>query len=448
MPEIRGNQAKTIPTHTRSGGVRWGATVQALERLTRRERDVLQLIGQGLSTHEIARKLHRSIKTIQTHRLSLGRKLEVRNRVELARVAIQAGLVTLNGHHDTSAANAVPADAAPPAHGPADLEKNLADVVGMRFFEGLLRGLSAGAGEGWALIAEHDRPAVGQWRVLLSHPNLPAKHHDIPLPMEGSLCSLAARERTVAIHRGAHQRLPRDVVLGPLRAESAFLVALTDAGGQVIGTLALLAAAPSPDDASPLGAMHRFANRAGAELEELRARHHLRAALAEAYTHMDVSQMSLTALSQLTASEFRRAHSSRHCGCASHAEAAPQPGPLERALDSAEDMVLRLDRELRHVFVNAAVTRITRIGRDALLGRSAQSVGLLGEASATWTAEARDVFDTGRGRLFTFDFAGADGLRRYEARMSPEGGDNEAATHLLVVVRDISDRTPAACANP
>jgi DNA-binding NarL/FixJ family response regulator len=64
-----------------------------LAGLTSREIEILRLIGSGLSTADIADKLHRSVKTIEWHRVSLGNKLGVSNRVELARIAINAGLV-------------------------------------------------------------------------------------------------------------------------------------------------------------------------------------------------------------------------------------------------------------------------------------------------------------------------------------------------------------------
>jgi len=63
-----------------------------LAQLTRRELEVLGLIGEGLSTAGIADRLKRSIKTVEGHRVSLGNKLGVSNRVELARIAIRAGL--------------------------------------------------------------------------------------------------------------------------------------------------------------------------------------------------------------------------------------------------------------------------------------------------------------------------------------------------------------------
>lgn len=65
----------------------------ALAQLTNRELQILRLIGAGLSTQQIAKKLHRSVKTVEWHRVSLGNKLGANNRVELARIAIGAGIV-------------------------------------------------------------------------------------------------------------------------------------------------------------------------------------------------------------------------------------------------------------------------------------------------------------------------------------------------------------------
>lgn len=60
--------------------------------LTSREREILSLIGRGMSTIEIAENLGRSVKTVEWHRVSLGNKLGVSNRVELAHIALRAGL--------------------------------------------------------------------------------------------------------------------------------------------------------------------------------------------------------------------------------------------------------------------------------------------------------------------------------------------------------------------
>jgi DNA-binding CsgD family transcriptional regulator len=64
-----------------------------LDALSERELEVLTMIGLGLSTADIATRLHRSVKTVEWHRVALGIKLAAGNRVDLARIAMAAGLV-------------------------------------------------------------------------------------------------------------------------------------------------------------------------------------------------------------------------------------------------------------------------------------------------------------------------------------------------------------------
>lgn len=61
-------------------------------QLTHAELVVLALIGQDMTLREIAKHLHRSIKTVEAHRLCIGRKLEFTNRGELIKFVQQLGL--------------------------------------------------------------------------------------------------------------------------------------------------------------------------------------------------------------------------------------------------------------------------------------------------------------------------------------------------------------------
>jgi DNA-binding NarL/FixJ family response regulator len=60
--------------------------------LTPREREMLYLIGQGLSNREIAESLVLSVKTVEAHRANLSRKLNVRSRAGLMRLALTGSL--------------------------------------------------------------------------------------------------------------------------------------------------------------------------------------------------------------------------------------------------------------------------------------------------------------------------------------------------------------------
>lgn len=68
---------------------------QQLSRLTAREREIFRLVAQGMLTHEIAEHLYISKRTVENHRSSLMRKLELRNQVDLVRYAGLNGLLDL-----------------------------------------------------------------------------------------------------------------------------------------------------------------------------------------------------------------------------------------------------------------------------------------------------------------------------------------------------------------
>ncbi len=65
----------------------------AVSALTAREREVLKLIADGLSSKEIASKLGVSLKTIESHRANLMDKLDIHKVSGLVRFAVRAGLV-------------------------------------------------------------------------------------------------------------------------------------------------------------------------------------------------------------------------------------------------------------------------------------------------------------------------------------------------------------------
>lgn len=61
----------------------------ALERLTDREIEIFGMLGQGLTSRQIARHLELSPKTVETHREHIKEKLELKNATELTKHAVQ-----------------------------------------------------------------------------------------------------------------------------------------------------------------------------------------------------------------------------------------------------------------------------------------------------------------------------------------------------------------------
>jgi DNA-binding NarL/FixJ family response regulator len=66
-----------------------------LDRLSPREREILQLVAEGHSSAQIARMLHISVRTVDTHRFNIMRKLSVHSIASLTRFAIANGLTSL-----------------------------------------------------------------------------------------------------------------------------------------------------------------------------------------------------------------------------------------------------------------------------------------------------------------------------------------------------------------
>jgi two-component system response regulator NreC len=65
------------------------------ERLSDREREVLKLLADGLALKEIATRLLLSVKTVDAHKTNLMRKLDLHDRSELIKYAIQRKLIRL-----------------------------------------------------------------------------------------------------------------------------------------------------------------------------------------------------------------------------------------------------------------------------------------------------------------------------------------------------------------
>jgi len=72
---------------------RAGHPMKKIEHLTAREREVLQLVAEGLANKQIAGDLEISIKTVEKHRQSVMEKLDIHQTAGLTRYAIAAGLV-------------------------------------------------------------------------------------------------------------------------------------------------------------------------------------------------------------------------------------------------------------------------------------------------------------------------------------------------------------------
>ena len=114
---------------------------------------------------------------------------------------------------------------------------------------------------------------------------------------------------------------------------------------------------------------------------------------------------------------------------------------VKTLLDNSPDVIVRLDREARYTYVNAATTRVAGLPREAILGKTPQEVGIIPEnLSDLWTRTAQTVFDSGLPQVIEFAYPSPEGQTIWEERVVPEFAVNGAVQSVLMIGRDITER--------
>lgn len=92
-------QMYVCPSASRAAAVALGGYAgeldEPVERLSPRQREILQLIAEGHGTRDVAERLHLSIKTVETHRAAIMKRLGIRDVPGLVRFAIRTGMVSV-----------------------------------------------------------------------------------------------------------------------------------------------------------------------------------------------------------------------------------------------------------------------------------------------------------------------------------------------------------------
>lgn len=109
---------------------------------------------------------------------------------------------------------------------------------------------------------------------------------------------------------------------------------------------------------------------------------------------------------------------------------------LQTLVDNTPDVLTRFDLDLRHVFVNAAIERITGRSPEDIIGRTNRELDMPEELCFLWETATRSVFATGKPEIIHFSFPALDGMRHFMSQHLPEYGPTGEITHVLAVTRD------------
>ncbi len=113
---------------------------------------------------------------------------------------------------------------------------------------------------------------------------------------------------------------------------------------------------------------------------------------------------------------------------------------LARLLESLPVVVFRLDRELRHLYINNAVRDVLGWDPERLLGKRASQAGLEPQVASGFESACREVLATGEARRYDFTIDSDHGTRFLEAQLLPEFDAEGRLESLVGITTDWSER--------
>ncbi len=111
--------------------------------------------------------------------------------------------------------------------------------------------------------------------------------------------------------------------------------------------------------------------------------------------------------------------------------------------ENSPDIIARFDRDLRHLYVNAAVEKAAGMKPSQFLGKTNRELGMPEEMCAQWAAVLLSVFESGEPRNLDFTFPAPDRERFYSARAVPELGPDGSVETVLSSTRDETEHREA-----
>ena len=107
-------------------------------------------------------------------------------------------------------------------------------------------------------------------------------------------------------------------------------------------------------------------------------------------------------------------------------------------VENTPDLIARFGRDLRRVYVNPAIERLTGLPSSELVGRTMRELSFDPRFSDPIERALKEVFETGTERTLEVLLPSAEGERVYQARVVPELGTDSHVEFALVISRDIT----------
>ena len=109
-------------------------------------------------------------------------------------------------------------------------------------------------------------------------------------------------------------------------------------------------------------------------------------------------------------------------------------------VENAPDIIARLDKNLRHLYINPAIEKATHIAHEEFIGKTNQELGIISEFVENLETASKKVFVTGKEEMSEFHYPTPQGTRYYQSRIVPELATDGTVESILSIGRDITKR--------
>ncbi len=109
-------------------------------------------------------------------------------------------------------------------------------------------------------------------------------------------------------------------------------------------------------------------------------------------------------------------------------------------VENSPDVIARIDRDMRHLYVNPAIEKTFGLPASAYLGKTKAELGLPHAMVVAWEAAAQQTFASGQEQRFDFELPDNEQLRHFSVRLIPEPNQEGSIDSILGITYDVTDR--------
>ncbi|MBI4137052.1 PAS domain S-box protein [Candidatus Roizmanbacteria bacterium] len=112
---------------------------------------------------------------------------------------------------------------------------------------------------------------------------------------------------------------------------------------------------------------------------------------------------------------------------------------IRALVENSPNVIARFDHDLKHVYINSAITEITGKKPEEFIGKTNHELGMPQDQADYWAKSIRSVFENGKEIVIEYQFQSPTGIRYFQSRIVPEFSPERTIEYVLGVTYDITD---------